>query len=96
MIAGWAATKPVMEAFELLQGCGVACGPVRYPEELLDDPQCIARQNFVEIEHPEFDRSFLYPRHPRKQDKTPWRYAPRAPLLGEHTEQIRMELANKG
>jgi len=96
MIAGWAAAKPVMEAFQLLQSCGVACGPVRYPEELLDDPQCVTRQNFVEIEHPELGRSFLYPRHPRRQDKTPWRYDPRAPLLGEHTEQIRKELTNKG
>jgi crotonobetainyl-CoA:carnitine CoA-transferase CaiB-like acyl-CoA transferase len=95
MIAGWAANKPAMEAFQLLQSCGVACGPVRYPEELLDDPQCVARQNFVEIEHPELGRSFLYPRHPRRQDKTPWRYDPRAPLLGEHTEQIQKELANK-
>jgi crotonobetainyl-CoA:carnitine CoA-transferase CaiB-like acyl-CoA transferase len=95
MIAKWAATKPVMEAFQLLQSCSVPCGPVRYPEELADDPQCIARQNFVEIEHPELGRSFLYPRHPRRQDKTPWRHGPRAPLLGEHTEQIRKELASK-
>jgi crotonobetainyl-CoA:carnitine CoA-transferase CaiB-like acyl-CoA transferase len=96
MVSGWAASKPVMQAFQLLQSCGVACGPVRYPEELLDDLQCVARENFVEIEHPELGHNFLYPRHPRRQDKTPWRYGPRAPLLGEHTEQIRKELANNG
>ena len=91
-VARWAATVPAMEAFTLLQGCGVAAGLVRYPEDMIDDPQCIARENFVEIEHPELGRGFLYPRQPRRQPITPWRFGPRAPLLGEHTQEIRREL----
>ncbi|MGO9056285.1 MAG: CaiB/BaiF CoA transferase family protein [Candidatus Binataceae bacterium] len=96
MLARWAATKPAMEAFKALQQCGLAAGAVRYPEDMIDDPHCAARENFVEIEHPEQGRSFLYPRQPRQQATTPWRWGPRAPLLGEHTEEIRRDLGFKG
>jgi crotonobetainyl-CoA:carnitine CoA-transferase CaiB-like acyl-CoA transferase len=40
----------------------------------------------------ELGRSFLYPRQPRQQSTTPWRWGPRAPLLGEHTEELRHEM----
>jgi crotonobetainyl-CoA:carnitine CoA-transferase CaiB-like acyl-CoA transferase len=92
MLARWAAARPAQEAFKALQGCGMAAGMVRYPEDMLEDPQCKARENFVEIEHPELGRSFVYPRQPRQQPATPWRWGPRAPLLGEHTEELRREL----
>jgi crotonobetainyl-CoA:carnitine CoA-transferase CaiB-like acyl-CoA transferase len=49
----------------------------------------------VAIEHPELGRSFLYPRQPRHQPTTPWRWGPRAPLLGEHTAEVRRELGLK-
>jgi crotonobetainyl-CoA:carnitine CoA-transferase CaiB-like acyl-CoA transferase len=92
MLKGWAAARPATEAFKSLQSCGMAAGMVRYPEDMIDDPHCLARENFVQLEHPELGRSFLYPRQPRKQPTTPWRWGPRAPLLGEHTQEIRREL----
>jgi crotonobetainyl-CoA:carnitine CoA-transferase CaiB-like acyl-CoA transferase len=92
MLAQWAAARPAMEAFKALQNCGLAAGPVRNPEDLVDDPHCAARDNFVAIEHPELSRTFIYPRQPRQQETTPWRWGPRAPLLGEHTAEIRREL----
>jgi crotonobetainyl-CoA:carnitine CoA-transferase CaiB-like acyl-CoA transferase len=95
MLARWAAARPAMDAFKALQACGMAAGMVRYPEDMIDDPHCAARENFVAIEHPELGRSFLYPRQPRHQATTPWRPGPRAPLLGEHTEEIRRELGMK-
>ncbi len=67
--------------FGALQECGLAAGPVRNPEDLIEDPHCTARDNFVAIEHPELGRTFLYPRQPRQQETTPWRWGPRAPLL---------------
>jgi crotonobetainyl-CoA:carnitine CoA-transferase CaiB-like acyl-CoA transferase len=92
MLERWAARRPAMEAFRALQECGLAAGAVRYIEDMIGDPHCAARENFVELEHPELGRSFLYPRHPRRQETTPWRWGPRAPLLGEHTQAIRREL----
>jgi crotonobetainyl-CoA:carnitine CoA-transferase CaiB-like acyl-CoA transferase len=96
MLARWAAARPALEAFKALQSCAMAAGMVRYPEDMLDDPHCAARENFVAIEHPELGRSFLYPRQPRQQSTSPWRWGPRAPLLGEHTEDLRRELGFTG
>ena len=84
----WVGKRKAADAFHQLQTCAVLCGPARPPEDLLEDPQSIARQDFVDIEHPELNRSFTYPRHPRIQTETPWRWGPRAPLLGEHNEDI--------
>jgi crotonobetainyl-CoA:carnitine CoA-transferase CaiB-like acyl-CoA transferase len=84
----WVATKTVEEAFHGLQNCAVLCGPVRPPEDLLDDPQSRERGDFVEVEHPELGKRFIYPRHPRSQTETPWRWGPRAPLLGEHNSEL--------
>ncbi len=87
----WAATKTADEAFHALQACRSVSAPVNSPEDLLKDPQCIAREDFVEIEHPDLGRSFTYARHPRRQTETPWRWGPRAPLLGEHTKELIQE-----
>ena len=92
LVAQWAATKPVMEVFHALQSCRSTCAPVRPPEALIDDPQCIAREDFVEIEHPELGKKFIYPRHPRRQTETPWRWGPRAPLVGEHNDRVYSEI----
>lgn len=88
VVGRWAATRPVMEVFQALQSCGVACAPVRPPEELISDPHCIERQDFVEVEHPELGKTFVYPRAPRHQTETPWRWGPRAPMVGEHNGEV--------
>jgi crotonobetainyl-CoA:carnitine CoA-transferase CaiB-like acyl-CoA transferase len=76
------------EAFHALQACGLAAAPVRPPEANLDDPHCLAREDFALVEHPELGRSFVYPRHPRLSAETPWKCGPRAPLLGEHNQAV--------
>ena len=45
MLARWAAARPAMEAFKALQGCAMAAGPVRNPEDLIEDPHCAAREH---------------------------------------------------
>lgn len=91
-LSRWVATKPVSEAFHTLQSLRVLCAPVYPPEELIDDPHTREREDFVEIKHPELARSFIYPRHPRRQSTTPWRWGPRAPLLGEHNAEVWKEV----
>ena len=88
IITKWTATKPVIEVFHALQSCRVACGIVRPPEDMISDPQCIENEDFVEIEHPELGKKFVYPRHPRRQKETPWRWGRRAPLIGEHNQEL--------
>lgn len=89
----WAATKSAEEAFHALQRCNVVCAPNRPPEDLIDDAQCRERNNFVSIEHPELGRHFTYPRHPSIRSEVAWRWGPRAPLLGEHNDEVWAEVS---
>jgi len=54
--------------------------------ELLVEPQFKAREFFVDVEHPATGK-VTYPGAPFKMSATPWQ-AGRAPLLGEHNEEI--------
>ena len=44
------------------------------------------------IEHPELGRSFRYPGAPYQLPASPWGISRRAPLLGEHDDEIFDEL----
>ena len=43
---------------------------------------------WVEVPHPELDRSFKYPGPAGIYNGSPWRISRRAPLIGEHNEEI--------
>ena len=72
------------EAYRGGQALHMPWGPVRSPDENLDDPHWRDRGFFVEVEHPEFGRSYTYPGLPYIFSGTPGRVRRRAPLLGEH------------
>ena len=67
---------------------------MRAPEDWLDDEHARARGFFVEVEHPELGRTITYPGAPYQFSETPWRIGRRAPLLGEHTEEVLANLGN--
>ena len=67
---------------------GFAWGAVRTPEELVNDPHLQDRKFWVEVEHPELGRRFTYPGAPALYNKAPWNISRRAPLVGEHNEEI--------
>jgi crotonobetainyl-CoA:carnitine CoA-transferase CaiB-like acyl-CoA transferase len=52
------------------------------------DEQLRDRGYFVEVEHPELDRTFTYPGAPYKLSETPWQLKSRAPLVGEHNLDV--------
>lgn len=64
----------------------VPTSPVRTPEDLINSPQFKAREYFVEVDHPVVGKG-TYPGAPAKLWETPMTVT-RAPLLGEHTEEI--------
>jgi len=64
----------------------VPTSPVRTPEDLINSPQFKARKFFVEIDHPVVGKG-MYPGAPAKLQETPMKIS-RAPLLGEHNEEI--------
>jgi crotonobetainyl-CoA:carnitine CoA-transferase CaiB-like acyl-CoA transferase len=61
---------------------------VRELDELISDEQLLARDYFVEVEHPELGRTFRYPGAPCVFSATPARVYRRPPLVGEHTSDI--------
>ena len=76
------------EIYEGALARGFGWAPVNTPKDLMENEQLAARNYFVEVEHPELDTSITYPGAPYKMDETPWRIRNRAPLIGEHNEEI--------
>ena len=88
VLTKWTSLHTVAELFGTGQLMRFPWAPINSPEDLFDDPQLGARGFFVDVEHPEYNRSFLYP-------GLPWRFSgfhhgkqERAPLPGEHNYKI--------
>lgn len=57
-------------------------------KEVLENEQLRFRKFFVDVEHPELSTKLTYPGAPFISAETPWRIKGRAPLIGEHNEEI--------
>ncbi len=79
---------PAAEFFAGAQNRGFQVGIIYAPEEVFSDPHFIARGFPTEVEHPELGRSFTYPGAPYQFRGSPWGISRRAPLLGEHTDEV--------
>jgi len=89
-IAAWTAGLDRAEVAERLQAAGIAAGPVLRTDELLDDPQLVARGTVVTVDHP-IAGSYRQLGLPWRMDSVGVSYR-RAPMLGEHTREILTEL----
>lgn len=83
------ATRTTSEWLDRLRG-RVPCAPVNDVRQALADPQVLARDMIVEVEHPDFGTL----REVRSPVRTEGeiRHPARAPRLGEHTDQILREV----
>ncbi len=88
LVANFIASLPQQEVYHAAQSRGFTWGAVHTPEELLDDGHLQDREFWKEVEHPELDRSFVYPGEPAIYNGSPWRISTRAPLIGEHNAAI--------
>jgi benzylsuccinate CoA-transferase BbsE subunit len=79
---------PLEEAWRGGQELGLPWGAVRSLDEILADAHLRDRGFFVEVEHPELGRSFIYPGAAAIYNGSPWRIYRRAPLIGEHNAEI--------
>jgi len=83
------ATRTTSEWLDRLRG-RVPCAPVNDVRQALADPQVLARDMIVEVEHPDFG--------PLREVRSPVRtegeirHPARAPRLGEHTDQSLREI----
>lgn len=74
------------EFFEEGQRRGISITPVNAMTDLPKDPHLIARNYWHEVDHPILGRMKMAG-PPYRHSRTPWK-AGRAPLLGEHNEEI--------
>jgi len=90
-------SKPIGEFFlthtrkELLEGAvprQISIGPLYSMQDLLDDESLKARNFWTEIEHPELGASITYPREFVKSSEKDCSTRFRAPLIGEHNEEV--------
>ena len=83
--------KSSVEWFQILENNGIPTGPVRFVEELFDDPQIKANGLVSQSEHRDAGTvTMMGP--PGKFMGTPTEAARPSPALGEHTEEILLEL----
>jgi len=87
MIQEWVKTKTREEAYELLSKEGVTCAPVRTVDEMFEDPQVLARNMFVEVEHPTVGKVKIS-RTPLNLSETPSRVEWPGCPLGYHNGEI--------
>jgi len=84
----WVADKSREEIAERAQTLRLPYAIPRSINDLPRDEQLRARNYFIEVEHPELGRKFLYPGAPHLFSGTPWRLYRRPPLIGEHTKEV--------
>ena len=84
-------TRDADEWLALLREAGLPCGPINTIPEVLAHPQAEPRQLVLEAEHPTAG-TVRFPGFPYKFSGTPASVRRPPPRLGEHTEQILVEL----
>jgi formyl-CoA transferase len=89
----WCVQHTKQDVMERSQAVGYMCGAINTVEDVFNDPHLQARNYFQEIDHPYTGR-LKYPGAQFKMSETPYR-AGRAPLLGEHTDEVLGELGYK-
>jgi formyl-CoA transferase len=80
-------TEPRAFWLEQLDKAGVPCGPIFDYENALTTPQAIEREMTVDVDHPTLGRLRTLGT-PIKMSGTPLNPKRRAPMLGEHTDEI--------
>src|SRR5262245_15240079 len=85
------ATRPLAEWGPILDRAGMWWAPVQTTEEVVADPQAIAAGAFVDVPVPEGGTAKMVA-SPVDFSATPWRPQGAAPEVGQHTEEILLEL----
>jgi crotonobetainyl-CoA:carnitine CoA-transferase CaiB-like acyl-CoA transferase len=88
----WCAERTTAEALERLAQARIPAAPVLKPQQTLDEPHINAVGFFQPTEFPGMNKPAPLAKAPVKLSKTPGSIRHRAPILGEHTDEIMTEL----
>jgi formyl-CoA transferase len=83
-------TKTKFEAMDILNQYDIPCGPILSMKEIAADPSLRETGTIVEVDHPTRGK-YLTVGNPIKMSDSPTEVT-RSPLLGEHTEEVLMQL----
>ena len=89
----WSSQRTTEEAMRELDEARVPCGKVYGLDEVFDDPQVKARRLINFVEYPGSPKPVPTPNTPVRLSETPGEVRSRAPMLGEHTDEVLRELA---
>jgi formyl-CoA transferase len=84
-------TQPRRFWLDRFDESGIPCGPINDYGQVFEDPQVRARDLVVEVEHPTLGHIRALG-SPIKLSATPPAVERRAPMLGEHTEEVLREV----
>ncbi|HEX5958637.1 MAG TPA: CoA transferase [Hyphomicrobiaceae bacterium] len=95
-MSGWCAERTTAEALEILGTAKIPAGPVLKPQQTLEDPQVNAMGFFQPVAFPGARRPAPVAKVPVRLSETPGSIRHRAPLLGEHTDEVLASLGYSG
>ena len=81
-------TKTKAECLERAVKHAILLIPVNNAKDVLESPQMTYREFFKQVEHPELGETILYPGFPIIMSQAQPRIQRRAPLIGDHNEEI--------
>jgi formyl-CoA transferase len=87
--------QPCRHWLQALGAADIPCGPINDYAQVFADPQVAAREMVLETDHPVLGRLRTLG-SPIKLSATPADATRRAPLLGEHTDQVLHEIGLSG
>lgn len=92
VMQAWCKDKTKADVMAALDAAKLPAAPLQSPQEVLDDPH-VAAMGFLErVEFPGAPRAVPVVTTPFRLSATPGAIRSRAPLLGEHTDEILTEL----
>ena len=81
------AEKTVGETLDTLRGAGIPCGPINNLEQVLNEPQILAREMVVDVDVPVAGPTKVTG-VPIKLSETPGAVRTPPPTLGQHTDEV--------
>ncbi|MGF1597002.1 MAG: CaiB/BaiF CoA transferase family protein [Acidimicrobiales bacterium] len=91
-MAAWCAERTSAEALAAMEAAKIPGGPVYSPQQALDDDHIEAIGALTPVDYPTLDGPARVADFPVVMSKTPGGVQRRAPLLGEHTDEVLQEL----